>query len=92
MAMGEDTLPVLEMAEIGASSDPLPRRAVQDLAVLRRVVAFDRAWPALVDPRRPDCTTLADAALAESTRTHAAVRAERAGLFVPLRPREGRSR
>src|SRR3569833_3395277 len=68
MAMGEDTLAVLEMAEIAASSYPLPRRAVQALAVLHRVVPFDSAWLALVDPRHPDYTTLADAALATSTR------------------------
>jgi DNA-binding CsgD family transcriptional regulator len=69
MAMRDDGLAALEMAEIAASSDPLPRRGEQALAVLRRVVPFDSAWLALVDPRHPDYTTLADADLAESTRT-----------------------
>src|SRR6187200_3314180 len=62
--MGENTLAALEMAEIAASSDPLPRRGEQALAVLRRALPFDSAWLALVDPRHPDYTTLAD-----STRT-----------------------
>ncbi|MGZ4508918.1 MAG: response regulator transcription factor [Blastococcus sp.] len=66
--MGEDTLAALEMAEIAASSDPLPRRGEQALAVVHRIVPFDSAWLALVDPRHPDYTTLADADLAESTR------------------------
>jgi hypothetical protein len=66
--MGQERLAALEMAEIAASSDPLPRRGEQVLAVLRRVVPFDSAWPALVDSRHPDYTTLVDADLAESTR------------------------
>lgn len=37
--------------------------------MLRRFVPFDSTWLALVDPRHPDYTTLADADLAESTRT-----------------------
>ena len=91
MAMGEDTLAVLEMAEIAASSDPLPRRAEQAVAVLRRVVPFDSAWLALVDLRHPDYTTLADFALAESTRAFLAgpVHArelELAGTTVPKPP------
>jgi hypothetical protein len=44
MAMREDGLAALEMAEIAASSDPLPRRGEQALAVLRRVVPFESAW------------------------------------------------
>ena len=67
--MRDDGLAALEMAEIAGSSDPLPRRGEQTLAVLRRVVPFDSAWLALVDPRHPDYTTLADADLATSTRT-----------------------
>lgn len=67
-AMGKDTLAALEMAEIAASSDPLPRRGEQALAVLRRVVPFDGAWLALVDPQHPEYTTLADTDLAEPTR------------------------
>src|SRR3569833_1541521 len=91
MAMGEDTLAVLEMAEIAASSDPLPRRAEQALAVLHRVVPFASAWLALVDPRHPDYTTLAAAALATSTRAFLAgpVHArelELAGTTVPMPP------
>src|SRR3569833_564604 len=91
MAMGEDTLAVLEMAEIAASSDPLPRRAEQALAVLHRVVPFASAWLALVDPRHPDYTTLADAALATATRAFLAgpVHArelELAGTTVPMPP------
>jgi DNA-binding CsgD family transcriptional regulator len=69
MAMRDSGLAALEMAEIAASSDPLPRRGEQALAVLRRVVPFDSAWLALVDPRHPDYTTLADVDLADSTRT-----------------------
>jgi DNA-binding CsgD family transcriptional regulator len=89
--MGEDALAALEMAEIAASSDPLPRRGEQALAVLRRVVPFDAAWLALVDPRHPDYTTLADAGLAESTRaflagpTHAR-ELELAGTTCPKPP------
>ena len=140
--MRDDGLATLEMAEIAASSDPLPHRGKQALAVLRRAVPSESAWMALVDPRHPDCTTPADADLVQSprtfpagptrevlglilegcsnrqiactlvvpqrtvaahvqhiparqvapTRTHAAVRAERAGLHVPPRAEEGRSR
>jgi DNA-binding CsgD family transcriptional regulator len=79
------------MAEIAASSDPLPRRGEQALAVLRRVVPFDSAWLALVDSRHPDYTTLADADLAESTRAFLAgpVHArelELAGTTRPMPP------
>jgi DNA-binding CsgD family transcriptional regulator len=42
--MGKDTLAALEPAGIAASSDPLPRRGEQALAVLRRLVPFNSAW------------------------------------------------
>ena len=58
----------LEMAEIAASADPLPRRAEQLLAVLRRYIPFDSGWLALADPQHPRYTTLAGADLADGTR------------------------
>ena len=58
--MRDDGLAALEMAEIAASSDPLPRRG-------GRHSPYCAGWSrstrrlALVDPRHPDYTTLADA-------------------------------
>ena len=46
--MRDDGLAALEMAEIAASSDALPRRGERALAVLRRVVPFDSARLALL--------------------------------------------
>ena len=75
-APGPPTLPpheyagaFLDLAELAASADTLPRRAGDALAVLRRVVPFDGAWLALADPRHPSYTTLASADLADSTVT-----------------------
>jgi DNA-binding CsgD family transcriptional regulator len=56
-----------ELAEVVASADPLPRRAEQLLAALRRVVPFDGAWLALADPHHPSYSTLASVDLAAST-------------------------
>jgi hypothetical protein len=91
--MGQERLAALEMAEIAASSDPLPRRGEQVLAVLRRVVPFDSAWPALVDPRHPDYTTLVDADLAESTRAFLAgpIHARELELAGTTRPKPPQS-
>jgi GAF domain-containing protein len=58
----------LELAEIAASADPLPRRAEQLLAVLRRYIPFDSGWLALADPQHPRYATLASADLADGTR------------------------
>ena len=55
-----------EITEVAASVDPLPRRAEQLLAVLRRVVPFEGAWLALADLRHPVYTTLASADLTDS--------------------------
>lgn len=65
----EDAGASLELAELAASADPLPRRAGDSLAVLRGVVPFDGAWLALADPWHPGYTTLASADLADSTVT-----------------------
>jgi hypothetical protein len=48
--------------------------------VLRCMGPFESAWPALVDPRHPDYSTLADADLAESTRTFLAGHTHARGL------------
>ena len=65
----DDAAASLDLAELAASADPLPRRARESLAVLRRVVPFDGAWLALADPCHPSYTTLASADLADSTVT-----------------------
>jgi DNA-binding CsgD family transcriptional regulator len=67
--MSEDPGTDQELAEIAVSSDPLLRRAEQLLAALRRVVPYDGAWLALVDPAHPSYATLAGADLADSTST-----------------------
>jgi DNA-binding CsgD family transcriptional regulator len=66
--MLDGATPGLELAEIAASADPLPRRAEQLLAVLRRYIPFDSGWLALADPQHPRYTTLASADLADGTR------------------------
>ena len=66
--MPDEAAAGLEVAEVAASSDPLPRRAEQLLAVLRRHVPFDSAWLGLADPQHPRYTTLAGADLADGTR------------------------
>ena len=47
--MRDDAVVGRELTEVAASADPLPRRAEQLLAVLRRVVPFEGAWLALAD-------------------------------------------
>ncbi|WP_116451658.1 helix-turn-helix transcriptional regulator [Blastococcus litoris] len=94
----------LEMTAIAGPSDPLPRRGEEALAVLRRVVPFDSARPALVAgcanrqiartplvSRRTVAAHVAPipATPRAPTRTHAAARAERAGSYVPPRAEEG---
>lgn len=64
--MRDDAVVGREMTEVAASADPLPRRAEQLLAVLRRVVPFEGAWLALVDLHHPVYTTLASADLTGS--------------------------
>ena len=65
--MPDDAVTGLELTEIAASSEPLPRRAEALLGALRLVVSFDGAWLALADPHRPVYTALASAGLADST-------------------------
>src|SRR3954453_6501961 len=67
--MPENAVAGLDVAEIAASSLALPRRAEQMLTVLRRLVPFDGAWPALADPHHPRYATAAAADLADSTLT-----------------------
>lgn len=57
----------LELAEIGASTTPLPGRASETLATLRRLLPFDGAWLALVEPTGNGYTSLASAGLDEGT-------------------------
>jgi DNA-binding CsgD family transcriptional regulator len=64
--MPENGVAGLDLAEIAASSLPLPRRAEQMLTVLRRVIPFDGAWLALADPHHPRYATAAAADLADS--------------------------
>jgi DNA-binding CsgD family transcriptional regulator len=66
--MPDGTTAGLELAEVAVSADPLPRRAEQLLAVLRRYIPFDSAWLALADPQHPCYATLASADLAATTR------------------------
>jgi DNA-binding CsgD family transcriptional regulator len=49
----------LELAEIAASTGPLPGRAQDLLGSLRRLVPFDAAWLALADPMSSSYTSLA---------------------------------
>lgn len=58
-----------DLAEVAASSLPLPRRAEQMLTVLRRLVPFDGAWLALADLHHPRYTTAAAVDLADATLT-----------------------
>jgi DNA-binding CsgD family transcriptional regulator len=67
--MLEDAVAGLELAEVAASSEPLPRRADALLSVLRHVVPFDGAWLALADPHRRGYTTAGSVDLADSTLT-----------------------
>jgi hypothetical protein len=80
MAMRDDGLAALEMAEI-ASSDPLHAVASSNRQIARTLVVSRRAEAAHVEHIL--------AKLRAPTRTHAGVRAERAGLYVPPRAEEG---
>jgi DNA-binding CsgD family transcriptional regulator len=64
--MSDGAVLAREMTEVAASADPLPRRAEQLLAALRRVVPFEGAWLALADLHHPAYTTLASADLTDS--------------------------
>ena len=66
--MRDDGLAALEMAEIAASPS-CHAAASRHSPCCAGWSRSDSAWLALVDPRHPDYTTLADADLAESTRT-----------------------
>jgi DNA-binding CsgD family transcriptional regulator len=57
----------LELAEIAASTGPLPGRAQDMLASLRRHVPFDGAWLALADPMSSSYTSLAGSDLDRGT-------------------------
>jgi DNA-binding CsgD family transcriptional regulator len=57
----------LELAEIGASTGPLPRRAKDMLDSLRRGLPFDAAWLALADPMSSSYTALASSELEAGT-------------------------
>src|SRR2546423_580493 len=59
--------PTLELAEIAASSGPVPERAQGMLEQLRRLVPFDAAWLASADPMSSSYTSLASADLDEAT-------------------------
>ncbi|MGY1634968.1 response regulator transcription factor [Geodermatophilus sp. SYSU D01186] len=61
------TTPGLELAEIAASTGPLPRRAQEMLEVLRGLVPFDAAWLAVADPMSSSYTSVASADLDERT-------------------------
>src|SRR4051812_17536002 len=62
-----ETTPSLELAEIAASTDPLPERSHEMLERLRRVVPFDAAWLALTDPTSGSYPTVASTDLDVST-------------------------
>jgi DNA-binding CsgD family transcriptional regulator len=55
------------LSEVAASSDPLPKRAEAMLGALRRMIPFDGAWLALVDPQHNSYSTLASTDLSDST-------------------------
>ncbi|MGY1814411.1 response regulator transcription factor [Blastococcus sp. SYSU D00820] len=59
--------PLLELAEVAASSGPLPERSQGMLEALRRLVPFDAAWVALADPMRSSYTSVGSSALDEDT-------------------------
>ncbi|WP_409330267.1 helix-turn-helix transcriptional regulator [Trujillonella humicola] len=60
-------MPLLELAEIAASTGPLLDRSQDMLEALRRIVPFDAAWLALADPMGSSYTTIASTAFGEST-------------------------
>ena len=47
--MRDDAVVGREVSEVATSADPLPRRAEQLVAALRRVVPFEGAWLVLAD-------------------------------------------
>ena len=57
----------LELAEVAASTSPLPRRSQEMLHSLRSLVPFDAAWLALADPMSSSYTCVASTDLDEST-------------------------
>jgi len=69
LCAGETMLmtPDLALAEIAASTDPLPGRAQEMLEMLRRLVPFDAAWLALADPMSSNYTAVASTDLDECT-------------------------
>ncbi|MGY1740595.1 MULTISPECIES: response regulator transcription factor [unclassified Blastococcus] len=60
-------VPALELAEVAASSGPLPERSQGMLEALRRLVPFDAAWLAVTDPMRTSYTCAGSTALDEHT-------------------------
>ncbi|TAL24216.1 MAG: LuxR family transcriptional regulator [Frankiales bacterium] len=62
--------PSVELAEIAASADDLPRRSEEMLLALRRVVPFDAAWLALAEPRRSCYASLASVDLDRGALKH----------------------
>lgn len=59
--------PGVELAEIAASADDLPRRSQQLLLALRREVPYDAAWLALAEPVSSAYTSLASVDLDRGT-------------------------
>src|SRR5690242_981047 len=57
----------LELAEVAASTGPLPQRSLAMLQNLRRVVPFDGAWLALAEPMSSSYTSLASSDLDHRT-------------------------
>jgi len=57
----------LELAEVAASTSPLPQRSQEMLQHLRRLVPFDAAWLALADPMSSSYASLAGTDLDEGT-------------------------
>ena len=57
----------LELAEVAASTGPLPQRSLAMLQSLRRVVPFDAAWLALAEPMSSSYTSLASSNLDDGT-------------------------
>jgi hypothetical protein len=67
VAMADDAVAGLELAEVAGSSEPVAVRAEALLETLRRFVPFDGAWLALVDPQVPSYIAGASTELADST-------------------------
>jgi DNA-binding CsgD family transcriptional regulator len=67
VAMADDAVAGLELAEVAGSSEPVAVRAEALLETLRRFVPFDGAWLALAAPEVPSYSAGASTDLADST-------------------------